>query len=88
MQSIVRRLSIGGNARDEKSASAQEATTPRASSVPSENEQAFKDMADMQRVQLEAIRAELDRLRAENESLQEELENVASPPPPLPPPVA
>lgn len=76
MQSIVRRLSIGGNARDEKSASAQEATTPRASSVQSENEQAFKDMADMQRVQLEAIRAELDRLRAENEALQEELENV------------
>jgi hypothetical protein len=48
MQNIVRRLSLS---RDDKSS--QEAIAPRASSVQSENEQALKDISDMQRVQLE-----------------------------------
>jgi exonuclease VII large subunit len=43
----------------------------------SENEQALKDMSDMQRAQLEAIRAELDDLRGQNEALKEELEDVS-----------
>ncbi len=69
MQSLVRRMSMS---KDD--ASTQQ--SPRASAVQNENEQALKDMCDMQRTQLEASRTELDELRAENEALRDELENV------------